>query len=447
MTGPGVRKDVWVSYTPQATGVASFTLSGSPVDAVVSVHTGCGDMVATSDVTNGGQATVGAFAVTAGTTYLVRAAGPKDLSDETFDLVITGPGTRKDIWYSYTPRADGMADFTLSGSAVDAVLSIHTGTATVDVDCDITNGGQASVTDFAVTADTTYQIRVAGPKGGAQTMSLTIDGPGVRRDVWYSYTPQATGTADFSLANSPVDAVLSVHTSCGTVSATADATNGGQASVSSFAVTAGTTYLIRAAGPKNLSDETFDLVVAGPGTRKDVWFSYVPRASGNADFTLSGSPADAVISIHTASPTMDLASDITNGGQASVAGFAVTADTTYFVRAAGAMDGGTPNFSVVVDGPGVRRDVWYAYTPQADGTADFELTGSPTDAILSIHTSCGTISSDADITSGTDQAEVTDYAVTAGTNLPGARGRAARRWRSIVRSGDRGSRDAQGYLV
>jgi PKD repeat protein len=404
--GPGVRKDVWYSYTPQADGSTTVSLVGSPQDAVLSVHSACPGTIANEiacAITGGvTQAQVG-FAATAGTTYYIRAAGPRDDSQEEFQLLVDGPGVRKDVWYSYTPRAGGNATISLFGSPDDAVLSVHSacpGTLANELDCDRTESGvQASVT-LAVTNGTTYWVRIAGAKSSAtEAFSVTLDGPGARKDVWLRYVPRADGLASFDLEGSPIDAVVSVHSACpGTPANTlacAITDGGGQGEIGDLAVTADTEYFVRVAGPKDLSDEEFDLDLQGPGVRRDVWYNYTPVTAGTATFTLTGETDDAVLSIHGACPgteANELDCDLTDTGNAAQVQVNATTGTTYWVRVAGPKAADEEAFTLTMDGPNTRRDVWYYYNPSGDGEVTLSLAGSSAGSLVSVHSDCpGTV--------------------------------------------------------
>ena len=365
--------------------MADFILVGSPVDSVLSIHTTCGEVSSLADITNGGQASVSDVPVTADSTYLIRVAGPKDQSDEEFQLTVDGPGVRRDVFYTYTPRADGIADFALTGSPDDAVLSLHTACGDLlatEINSSRTSSStQASVSGVTVTADTPVIIRVAGANDDSDgTFGLDIDGPGVRRDVFYSYTPRASGSATFSLADSPADAVLSLHSGCPAGLGTeleCDITNGGQASVT-MDVTADTTYIIRAAGPMDLSDETFTVNVTGPGVRRDVWYRYLPRAAGTATITLNEAGADSVLSVHSTAAgdiATELDCDISTGSQAIVANLNVELGEDYYIRVAGPKDVSDDAFELTLGGPEHAQGCLVSLHPGERRTGDVHADG------------------------------------------------------------------------
>jgi hypothetical protein len=113
------------------------------------------------------------------------------------------------------------------------------------------------------------------PQSGS-TISASSDGSSIcgdsgdSPDAWYSYTPDTSGTATFSLCGGGTnyDSVLSVHSGCPGTSTNDlgcddDACGRGGPSEVTMSVTAGTTYLIRVTG-WNGSVGDFSLTVSGP---------------------------------------------------------------------------------------------------------------------------------------------------------------------------------------
>ena len=99
----------------------------------------------------------------------------------------------------------------------------------------------------------------------------------------------------------------------------------------------GTTYLIRVAGPEDATNEEVTLSVAGPNTRRDVWYWYRPSSSGEASVTLSGSSLSTIISVHSdCSGTSDseVGSDDTDGSTQGAVTWQATAQEAYLIRVA-----------------------------------------------------------------------------------------------------------------
>ncbi len=101
---------------------------------------------------------------------------------------------------------------------------------------------------------------------------------------------------------------------------------------------------------------------AGCGTSSltpDVWYRYVPDASGTVTISLCGSIYDTVLSVHTSCSSAEFTAaacndDATSCGsnsvQSEIANLPVTGGTTYFIRVSG-FQGATGDFSLVLFGP------------------------------------------------------------------------------------------------
>lgn len=216
-----------------------------------------------------------------------------------------------DVWFKYTPAVDETVDISTCGSDFDTTLSVFDSCGGASLDCNNEGGcgpsGASRLFCFAMTAGQEYFIRIAG-YGGAEgnyklqlspstctpppnddcpnaiPLTLGIPATGTTAyatgtdisscsdfdayDVWYSYTPAANETVDFVTCGSSIDTTLSVFDSCGgaELACNDDASVCGySARVDAFAVTGGTTYLLRLA--------------AWQGMRGDYVISVVP--SGN----------------------------------------------------------------------------------------------------------------------------------------------------------------------
>ncbi len=213
-----------------------------------------------------------------------------------------GFNVQRDVYYRFTPTCSATYRFDTCRSPLpfDTVLSIHSGCPadlTTQITCNDDNGvgacaasGLASRIDIALTAGTTYYIRLGGYNNQAGDFTLTVsrldnfptndactaaipmvdgtpytgdtscatnDGTsncgstGTSNDVWYSYTPTCGGTYTFESCGSGYDTVLSLHSGCpgtsGNTIACNDDSCGLQSRISAN-LTAGTTYLLRVGG-------------------------------------------------------------------------------------------------------------------------------------------------------------------------------------------------------
>ena len=83
-----------------------------------------------------------------------------------------------DVWYLLSAECNGVAHAETCGSSYDTVLSVHTGCpgdAGNEIVCNDDFCGLQSGVDWAITAGTTYMIRVSGFSGGAGDFMLTVD--------------------------------------------------------------------------------------------------------------------------------------------------------------------------------------------------------------------------------------------------------------------------------
>lgn len=182
-----------------------------------------------------------------------------------------GVGTRKSVWYTYTPDRDGLVEIdTVGDTTYDTVLSVHDGCGRLISigNCELPNEfacndnyffGLQSQVFLDVTEGETYHIKVAGygpaspgglldfnmryhpPNESCQDSTVvdssTYDPPllsthnatvetceaqescevnnvGVSNSVWYSVTPLDDGLLSVDTAGSDYDTVLSVWEGC-----------------------------------------------------------------------------------------------------------------------------------------------------------------------------------------------------------------------------------------
>ena len=193
-----------------------------------------------------------------------------------------------DVWYSYTPAADGLVNITLAGSDFDTTLAVYDSCNTEELACndDFGHPDIDSQVALDMTQDVTYLIRVAGYDGqaGDFTLSINDDPPGLNNDsclgaiaiepndvypgitvgatgpdqsgcsynddidVWHTFTPQTNVSAEIILCDSNFDTTLMVYDSCqGTSLASNDDHCGFQSRID-VDLSTGSSYLIRVAG-------------------------------------------------------------------------------------------------------------------------------------------------------------------------------------------------------
>jgi len=236
---------------------------------------------------------------------------------------------------------------------------------------------------------------VSGTTAGASNSGAPACISTLSPDVWYLYLPSADGTAVFSTCGSAYDTALSAYTggccALARVACNDDAQcpAGGPFTLQSrisFAVTAGTPYLIRVGGFSSQSGAFTLTLESGPaanpcndscanavcftGTTNgstigatadappgcfgtpDVWYRYTPALNGTAVFMTCGGITnyDTVLSAYSgtcAGGLAQLACNDDSCGLLSRISFAVTAGQTYLVRVAGFI--GTGNFTLTLE--------------------------------------------------------------------------------------------------
>ncbi len=242
-------KDVWFSFTPPATGLASFILCGlTGFDTDLAIYTGdCPSL--TPIACNGDTAGCSVFTseiidvpVTAGVEYLVRIGAWEQLVGLPGDLQIDYLPIEENCNNGIDDEGDGLVDC-------------------LDPECDQEPNCQwpGNVCDQALPAaiganalDTTGAFTSGEPAGGASCGGTNLGG--FNFDVWYSFTPAVTGFLTASTCGSAsFDTDLAIFTgSCGNLSQFACNGNGTGCSVGTslidVVVTGGVPLFLRVGG-------------------------------------------------------------------------------------------------------------------------------------------------------------------------------------------------------
>ncbi|MGB0171068.1 MAG: HYR domain-containing protein [Flavobacteriales bacterium] len=436
--------DVWFLYTPSADGTASINTCGSPGsndDTVIIVYDGsscpsAGDIGLTSDddgCVSPNFASAVDLAVSASNTYLIQLggwngaqgdgelyieleadpSGPSDpglTNDDCANATAVGEGTfafdntgastdgptdgdanmALDVWFLYTPSADGTATIHTCGSPGsndDTVIIVYdgsscpsagdTGLASDDDGCASPNFN--STLDLEVSASNTYLIQLGGWNG-----------------------VQGDGELYIELEAGPTGPTGPANDDCANATAVGEGTH-------AFDNTGASTD-----GPTDADGNMAD----------DVWFLYTPSGDGMATIHTCGSPGtldDTVIILYDGASCPSagdtgLASDddgCTSPNFNSTLDFEVSTSNTYLIQLGGwngaqgngelyielapiapdndecanatavgegtfAFDNTGANTDGPTDGDGnMANDVWFLYTPTADGTATIHTCGSP----------------------------------------------------------------------
>ncbi|MFN7020983.1 MAG: matrixin family metalloprotease [Phycisphaerales bacterium] len=297
-----------------------------------------------------------------------------------------------DVWYQITPNCTGTLTVDTCGSAMNTVVSVHSGcpgNGGNQLACNDDNtgagpcpGGTTSYLTVPVTAGTTYRIRVAAFGGATGTFNLrtgfiapandacasatavnagatvtgqtcgaTNDGSATcgasssSPDVWHTFTPACSGPVTITTCGSNYDTVLSLHTgACGSLSQVACNDDAGTAvcptlgtnSALTADVTAGTTYRIRVSG-------------------------------------FNGASGSYTLNVGSQSVANDLCVDAITVGNGSHTGS----------TCASTRDGGDTCRPTATAG-----DVWYRWVAPCTGSLVLNTCGSGYDTLLSVHSAC-----------------------------------------------------------
>ncbi len=262
--------------------------------------------------------------MTAGTVY-TQATGSATATGDPIPSCQSDVG--HGVWYAYTPAASGQVALSTCDSDYDTVLAVYTGAcgsltavACSDDDGPLCSGTRASLT-FNASAGTTYLILAAGYSSESGTLKISVSVPvpndrcsgalamtagtvytqatgsatatgdpipscqsDVGHGVWYAYTPAASGQVALSTCDSDYDTVLAVYTgACGSLTAVACSDDDGplcsgtRASLT-FNASAGTTYLILAAGHASESGTLKIVVREEPPPQPRIRYTLQPGA-------------------------------------------------------------------------------------------------------------------------------------------------------------------------
>jgi hypothetical protein len=308
------NKDVWYSYTPQASGPVTIDTCGGFQGNTLSVHTDCPGTAANEITCNSFACqgmTMVTFDATAGETYLIRITG-FNANEIGYTLNLSGPsctandldgdGVSDDVDncpnHANPDQADcdqdGVGDvcaiatglsIDCDGNGVPDACELATndcnGNGTLDV-CDIASGvsidcdfndipDECEVDPICFNDACDMATELCPGTVSGSTVEASPDGESwcgwTAPDLWYAYTPATSGSATFSTCGSTYDSILSVHSGCpgtpdNTIACGDDECGDGDA-IFTLPVTAGETYMIRVSGWLGAAGD-FSLTLTGP---------------------------------------------------------------------------------------------------------------------------------------------------------------------------------------
>ena len=386
-------KNVWLLYTaPAAANVTVSTcasnFSVTDDQSVVAVYSGtCADPVnIVCSFTGCGIGSSATFSAAAGQSYLVQIGGgcencrssgvvaivsdaapppndlctnPTPIGDGFYAISNIGAGlegsascadSTADIWYLYTPSATGLAEIMTCGSDFNTVLTIYDGAScdAPELACSDDDCRQQSFIMTSLLGGRQYLIRIAGAAAPARgpfqgvgklsarilhppanndcanaepvqeggtpytNVDATTDGPQdcdtLEKDVWFVYTPAATGLATIRAGG--FDTVMSVYQGscdgpqlgCDQDAATAEA-------MLSIGVAAGESYYIRVGGMDGVEGSGTLTVNFTPRPQNDTCDGAIVVPLGSTPFTTRGASTDDLF-ISCLLPTDHIAQDV-----------------------------------------------------------------------------------------------------------------------------------------
>lgn len=335
-------QDVWYTFVATDSYMADFSTCGM-ADYDTRIEVFDGDCLTLNSILCNddgpgcaGFSSFGTAPVVAGTQYWVRVGGFNAAASGTGQLLVSGPppavgndecsgaidlasltpemwdntlatnsagapawtcggasANALDLWYQFTPLADGMVTVDTEGTVGDTRLAVYEGdcSALVEIDCDDDGGtGLLSSITFMGLGGTTYYARVAGFSGGvigagmitadyldmlpnddcdgatpvvlgmstftnsgaaAGTQDMSCVFNGELSDVWFSYTAGSSCPTTVDLSGSDYDTGMAIYEGdCMALVEVGCDDDGGEGldSLITFDAVAGTTYLIQVGG-------------------------------------------------------------------------------------------------------------------------------------------------------------------------------------------------------
>lgn len=370
-------EDVWYTFTPNASANWTFSMciTSPDWDSVLSIHPACptgptdnNSIACNDDFCGGFSNSQFTTALTAGTMYFVRVAGFAIGDVAPFTIVITNDIAPVACCTAgsctITQGFNCVAPSTING----AVCSPNPcpipppndecgpSNPALTVDTPVSGTTLLSTTSFTITPDV-----VCGPAAGA----------GGGSDIFFRFTPNATGPYSFSLCGSTYDTVLSVHGACpadsnNVIACNDDSTatipcDGAAFSLQSFipaiVLSAGQTYAVRVAG-FNAVAGSFTLTVTSGGPTLGACCAEDGGCTGVVQTSCpSGMWTDGAVCTPNPCPQPPAPS---NDECANAITIVVGAPAI-----AGSAYGSTQ--STIATCTGSTRDVWYTFTAASSG--------------------------------------------------------------------------------
>lgn len=342
---------LWWTWTAPSAGTVTLATAGSNFDTILAVYSGEAlsslTTVATNDDIATGVTSALTFTAVSGRTYRVAVDGYGGASGNvrltlTFVATNAAPPTApandlfanratmsaaggsvtannsgatresgepnhagvsggRSLWWTWRPTTSGTYILSTTGSAIDTLLAVYSGTSfnaltTIAANDDESPSVKTSRVTIPVTAGSTYAIAVDGKSGAAGAIRLQV----------------TAGGGSSAPANDAFAARIPFPAAGGSLEGT-------------------NTLATR---------ETSEPAHAGNGPARSVWWTWTPNRSGRASITTAGSSFDTTLAVYTGTALTNLRliasnDDATGGSVTSAAAFDVAAGTVYHIAVDG----------------------------------------------------------------------------------------------------------------
>jgi len=378
--GQAAEGSIWWKWTAPANGSCTVDTIGSAFDTVLAVYTGSSFSslisVASDDQSGGSNTSKVRFDATNGTTYFIAVDGRSGAggavvlnlefssqgkpANDDFSNAIALAGSfvngsansvgasaesgepahgrttaSKSLWWTWTAAESRPVRISTTGSAIDTVLAVYTGTSIYSLleiaSNDDANGSRQSAVEFEAVPGITYRIAVDGYDGDSGAVALAVTQSDTPLNDNFA-TAQALTTADYDFAS---------------------------ASGSSRKATA----------------ESGEPAHAGSKAALSLWWRWTAPHSGSVTIATAGSSFDTVLAVYTGASMNSLAEvasndDFGNENTSSVT-FQAVGGTTYRIAMDG-YNGRSGNYELAIEQvkEGGIYETDFEYFPQGFNALD-----------------------------------------------------------------------------
>ncbi len=266
----------------------------------------------------------------------------------------------KSAWWSWTPTANATATISTSGSGVDTLLGVYTGTSVgalsiIAAHDNVSGGDLTSTVTFAATAGTEYQIAVDGKSAAEGPVAVTVS---------------TTAPPQFAVSPASLN-VLAINGQSPAAQAFQVSNAGG--STLNYSITDDAAWL--SVSPSSGSTVAAAQIIS-------VNFSTGALAPGNYNATITLTAAGASNSPLTVPLSLQVIAGPDNDPFSAPYVLAGSTDTDSGTNIGATKEAGEPNHHGNAGG----ASVWWNWTSPGTGTAQITTAGSNFDTLLAVYT-------------------------------------------------------------